>query len=194
MFFSRSIVRILALTLCALVPTFDPVGRYQLQTTSPDGQTVSIAATIVKLPDGKFGGELSGSAIQTVKILDLAVKDSTITFTVQATDENLATVKFVVSGNSVVGEWSMANNTIKLSGRRITEPASPPTGANPAKLNLSGSWTYSAPSGTGNVRAGELKIVSHWMRGYSGVWSSRAPYVDSSNVKITLVDRAVKIE
>jgi hypothetical protein len=192
MLFMRAVVPMLALALHAFAFDVDPVGRYQLQTTSQNGQTVSIAATIVKLPDGKFGGELSGSAIQTVKMLDLTVKDSTITFTVQATDENLATVKIVVSGNSVSGEWSMANNTIKLSGRRLTDAAAPARDGTAAKLNLAGAWTYSAPSGVGNVRTGDLTIVSHGMRGYSAVWASRAPDADSSNVKVTLEDGAVK--
>lgn len=62
-----------------------------------------------------------------------------------------------------------------------------PSGAqNPAQINVAGSWTYSAPSGTGNIHAGELTIVSHGWRGYSGLWISGGPEADSSNVKVTV--------
>jgi hypothetical protein len=177
---ARVIVSILVVSLHAFAFAMNPVGRYDLQSRGADGQSVSIVVTIARMDSGKFGGDLTGNAIGAVRILDVTVADSTISFTVQATDEAIATVRMVVSGNSVTGDWTMGTKSIKLTGHRIAaSPASPASEA-----NLAGRWSYSAPRGEEPVRSGTLMIVSHPTRGYSGQWTSHAPDADSSNVKI----------
>lgn len=68
-----------------------------------------------------------------------------------------------------------------------------PRGQNPAPMNVAGAWMYAAPSGTGSIHAGELTIVSHGWRGYSGLWVSGGPDADSSNVKVTVKRGTVAI-
>jgi hypothetical protein len=85
----------------------DPTGRYELATTMR-GRATSLVAVIKKLDDGSYGGDLSGSGINSVKILEVRCSDSTVKFAVNASEEVRANFTIVVRGDSVSGSWSMA--------------------------------------------------------------------------------------
>ena len=109
--------------LCAIVMSYsaptniDPVGRYELAATMR-GKSATLIANITKLDDGSFGGELSGKSINTVKIIDVRVADSTVKFAINATEEIRANFRLVISGDSVSGDWSMPGDGSEVHGRR----------------------------------------------------------------------------
>jgi hypothetical protein len=73
----------------------------------------------VKQQDGSLGGELSGNTINTVKIVDVRVSDSTVKFAVDAAQDVRANFTMVISGSKVTGEWSMPGDSSRFEGRRI---------------------------------------------------------------------------
>lgn len=192
MFTSRAIGLVLASFVHAFGAIIDPVGRYELRSADVSGKAVSVTVTIAKNGEA-FGGTLTSASVGTRTLSAVVVADSTITFTIPATDETVATVRMVVSGNSVTGEWSIGENAIKLTGRRVVDAPAPPVRRSVPAPNLAGHWSFSAASGTGNIRDGELTIVSHAIRGYSGVWISPKADADSSNVRIRVEHGAVTI-
>jgi hypothetical protein len=108
----------LAMAVAFVRADVDPVGRYEL-TTTMRGKATSLVATIAKQPDGSLGGELSGNSINTVKIVDIRVSDSTVKFAVDASQDARANFTMIVSGNKVTGEWSMPGDASSLEGRRV---------------------------------------------------------------------------
>ncbi len=96
----------------------DPVGRYELQATMRNAPA-SLVARIERLEDGSLGGELSGTSINTVRIVDVRVADSTVRFSVFATETVKADFRMVLSGDRVTGEWSMPGDGSPVTGRRV---------------------------------------------------------------------------
>jgi hypothetical protein len=78
-----------------------------------------LAATILKLADGSLGGDLSGSSINSVKIIEVQIQDSTLKFAVNATEDIKASFVLIVSGDSISGRWSMPGDSSTVSGHRL---------------------------------------------------------------------------
>ena len=102
----------------ARAPDVDPVGRYELQATMRNAPA-SLVARIERLEDGSLGGELAGNSINAVHIVDVRVADSTVRFSVFATETVKADFRMVLSGDRVTGEWSMPGDGSPITGRRV---------------------------------------------------------------------------
>jgi hypothetical protein len=109
------------------IAELDPVGKYALNAVMR-GTPTSLAATILKLADGSLGGDLSGSSINSVKIIEVQIQDSTLKFAVNATEDIKASFVLIVSGDSISGRWSMPGDSSTVSGHRVHDK---PAGTRP---------------------------------------------------------------
>ncbi|HEY4658881.1 MAG TPA: hypothetical protein VIH11_05180 [Gemmatimonadaceae bacterium] len=95
----------------------DPVGSYEL-TVVVQGQAIGSFVKIEK-KDSTFTGTVSTEAYGTFTIAALKVSGKTITLSIYAADGSPVTISLTVEGDQVTGDWSMAGDGSKVTGKKV---------------------------------------------------------------------------
>jgi hypothetical protein len=98
----------------------NPAGTYNLQITA-QGNAMAIQAVVAKNEDGTFGGTVTGDAFPPLTIKSVSVADRHVKLTIIAPDGGDAIVDITVDeNNDVDGQWSMAGDGSKVTGKKIS--------------------------------------------------------------------------
>jgi hypothetical protein len=116
------IQRLLVLAVAAAFSAagdLNPAGTYSLQITA-QGNAMAIQAVVTKNEDGSFGGTVTGDAFPPLTIKAVTVTERHLKLTIAAPDGGDAIVDVTVAeDNEVTGEWSMAGDGSKVTGKKI---------------------------------------------------------------------------
>ena len=96
----------------------DPVGTYELS-LSVQGAAISSTIKVEKGSDAAFSGTVTTEAYGTFRIASLKVSGSTITIGISTQDGSPVTISLVLDGNQVTGEWTMANDGSRITGKKL---------------------------------------------------------------------------
>lgn len=101
----------------------DPVGTYDLVVVV-QGASMTSTIKIEKKPDATLGGTVSTDAYGTFPIAAIKVGGQTLTISLYAQDGSPITITLTLEGDQVSGEWSMANDGSRITGKKLpTAPA-----------------------------------------------------------------------
>jgi hypothetical protein len=96
----------------------DPVGTYDLSVVV-QGAAVSSTIRIERKADATFGGTVATQAYGTFQIEAVKVTGKTMTISIYAQDGNPVTISLTLDGDQVTGEWSMASDGSKVTGKKL---------------------------------------------------------------------------
>ena len=100
-------------------PAFDPAGKYTF-TTPVGGTPFDFEMTVVKKDDGSFGGVVTNPNTGEIPITSLNCTARTCTGTI-ASPQGEAKIQFTVAEDlTMEGEWAMAGDGAKLTGKKIS--------------------------------------------------------------------------
>ena len=96
----------------------DPVGMYDVNLTAMGNEMV-LNARIEKKADGTYGGQVTGEGIPTLPVKSVTVTGNMVRMVVMAPDGGDAIISMTIdSDNNISGDWSMAGDGSKLTGKR----------------------------------------------------------------------------
>jgi hypothetical protein len=97
-------------------PNVDPVGTYDLSIVV---QGASMPSTIkIEKKDSTFVGSVSTDAYGTFEIASVKVSGKAITLIIYTQDGSPVTIALNLDGDQVTGEWSMAGDGSKVTGKK----------------------------------------------------------------------------
>jgi hypothetical protein len=96
----------------------DPVGTYELSIVV-QGTTMGSTVKIEKKADATLGGSVATEAYGTFPIEAVKVSGKTITISLSTQDGGAISIALTVEGDQVTGEWSMANDGSKITGKKL---------------------------------------------------------------------------
>lgn len=99
----------------------DPVGTYDLNLTV-QGATISSTIQVEKKADATFGGTVTAQSYGTFQIASVKVSGKTMTISIYAQDGSPVAITLTLDGDQVTGEWSMANDGSRITGRKLPAP------------------------------------------------------------------------
>ncbi|MBI3568601.1 MAG: hypothetical protein HY084_10440 [Gemmatimonadetes bacterium] len=99
------------------VRNIDPTGMYDVNITA-QGNPMAINAVIEKKADGTWGGTVTGDAIPPLPIRSVTVTGNSVKLVVTAPDGGDAFITMVVDGTDISGDWSMAGDGSKITGKK----------------------------------------------------------------------------
>ena len=99
----------------------DPVGMYDVNLTAMGNEMV-LNARIEKKADGTYGGQVTGEGIPTLPVKSVTVTGNMVRMVVMSPDGGDAIITMTIdSDNNISGDWSMAGDGSKLTGKRRTK-------------------------------------------------------------------------
>jgi hypothetical protein len=98
------------------VKDVDPIGSYDL-TVTVQGAATQAVVTIVKQSDGTTGGTVN-TAQGSFPITSVKVAGNNITVTIGLGENGEASLHLVLDGDAVTGDWAMANDGSKITGKK----------------------------------------------------------------------------
>ena len=99
-------------------PVVNPVGRWSLALVA-QGQAMQVTLEVSKKEDGSLGGVITSEAFPPVPITKATLEGKTLTMTFTAPTNDAGTMVLVIDGDAANGEWSMAGDGSKVTGKRI---------------------------------------------------------------------------
>jgi hypothetical protein len=96
----------------------DPVGTYELSVVV-QGTAMPSTIKIEKKPDATLGGTVTTDAYGVFPIGAVKVSGKTITIGLSTQDGSPVTITLTLEGDQVAGEWSMANDGSKVTGKKL---------------------------------------------------------------------------
>ena len=98
----------------------DPVGTYTTYITA-GGNAMTTTTRIDKKTDGTYAGTVSGDGIPPLPVNWVTVAKNHVKLGVTAPDGGEAVIEMIVNGEDITGQWSMANDGSKLTGKKSPE-------------------------------------------------------------------------
>jgi hypothetical protein len=95
----------------------DPVGTYTVYLTA-QGNAMTTTTRIDKRPDGTWGGTVNGDGIPPLPVTSVTVVRNKVKLSLTAPDGGEAIIEMIVTGDDITGQWSMANDGSKISGKK----------------------------------------------------------------------------
>lgn len=96
----------------------DPVGTYDL-TIVVQGTAMGSTVKIEKKADATLGGSVATQAYGTFPIEAVKVSGRTMTISLSSQDGSPISISLTLEGDQVTGEWSMANDGSKITGKKL---------------------------------------------------------------------------
>ena len=96
----------------------DPVGTYDL-TIVVQGTAMGSTVKIEKKADATLGGSVATQAYGTFPIEAVKVSGRTMTISLSSQDGSPISISLPLEGDQVTGEWSMANDGSKITGKKL---------------------------------------------------------------------------
>jgi hypothetical protein len=96
----------------------DPVGTYDL-TVVVQGTAMGSTVKIEKKADATLGGTVTTQAYGTFPIEAVKVSGKTMTISITSQDGGSISISLTLEGDQVTGEWSMANDGSKITGKKL---------------------------------------------------------------------------
>ena len=104
------------------VKDVDPIGTYELSVVV-QGAPMPSVVKIEKKEDGTLGGAVSTDAYGVFPINAVKVSGKTITLSIYTTDGAPVTISMTLEGDQVTGEWFMATDGSKITGKKLPPPS-----------------------------------------------------------------------
>jgi hypothetical protein len=95
----------------------DPTGTYTVYLTA-QGNAMTTTTRIDKRTDGTYGGTVNGDGIPPLPITSVTVAGNKVRVALTAPDGGEAVISMIITGDDISGEWSMANDGSKISGKK----------------------------------------------------------------------------
>jgi hypothetical protein len=95
----------------------DPVGTYTVYLTA-QGNAMTTTTRIDKKDDGTFYGAVNGDGIPPLPITSVKVTGNKVRVSLTAPDGGEAVIEMIVTGDDISGQWSMANDGSRISGKK----------------------------------------------------------------------------
>lgn len=95
----------------------DPVGTYTVYLTA-QGNAMTTTTRIDKKEGGGWTGTINGEGIPPLPITSVTVTKNKVRVALTAPDGSEAIIEMVVNGEDVTGQWSMANDGSKITGKK----------------------------------------------------------------------------
>jgi hypothetical protein len=95
----------------------DPVGTYTVYLTA-GGNAMTTTTRIDKKADGTYTGTVNGDGIPPLPVNSVAVTGNKVRLSVTAPDGSEAIIEMWIKGDDITGQWSMANDGSKLTGKK----------------------------------------------------------------------------
>ena len=98
-------------------PDVDPVGTYDLSIVV-QGTSMPATIRIEKKPDAALGGSVATDAYGAFDIASVKVSGKAIAIVIYTQDGSPVTITLTLEGDQVTGEWSMASDGSKVTGKK----------------------------------------------------------------------------
>jgi hypothetical protein len=95
----------------------DPVGTYTVYLTA-QGNAMTTTTRIDKRTDGTYGGTVNGDGIPPLPVTSVTVTGNKVKLSLTAPDGSEAIISMVITGDDITGDWSMAGDGSKISGKK----------------------------------------------------------------------------
>ncbi len=95
----------------------DPVGTYTVYLTA-QGNAMTTTTRIDKRTDGTYGGTVNGDGIPPLPVTSVTVTGNKVKLSLTAPDGSEAVISMIITGDDITGEWSMANDGSKITGKK----------------------------------------------------------------------------
>ena len=95
----------------------DPVGTYTVYLTA-QGNAMTTTTRIDKQADGTYTGTVNGDGIPPLPVTSVTVTKNKVRLSLTAPDGGEAIIEMIVNGEDITGQWSMANDGSKISGKK----------------------------------------------------------------------------
>src|SRR5258708_3950516 len=99
------------------VKDIDPVGTYTVYLTA-QGNAMTTTTRIDKKEGGGWTGTINGEGIPPLPITSVTVAKNKVRVALTAPDGSEAVIEMIVVGEDVTGQWSMANDGSKITGKK----------------------------------------------------------------------------
>lgn len=95
----------------------DPVGTYTVYLTA-QGNAMTTTTRIDKKDGGGYTGTITADGIPPLPVTSVSVAGKKVKFTLTAPDGSEAWIEMMVNGEDLTGEWGMANDGSKITGKK----------------------------------------------------------------------------
>jgi len=95
----------------------DPVGTYTVYLTA-QGNALTTTTRIDKKEGGGWTGTVNGDGIPPLPVTSVTVAKNMVRVSLTAPDGSEAIIEMVVNGEDITGQWSMANDGSKITGKK----------------------------------------------------------------------------
>jgi hypothetical protein len=95
----------------------DPAGTYTVYLTA-QGNAMTTTTRIDKRTDGTYGGTVNGDGIPPLPITSVTVSGNKVRVALTSPDGGEAVISMIITGDDITGEWSMANDGSKITGKK----------------------------------------------------------------------------
>jgi hypothetical protein len=95
----------------------DPVGTYTVYLTA-QGNAMTTTTRIDKKADGTYTGSVNGDGIPPLPVNSVTVTGNKVKLSISAPDGTEAIIEMWIKGDDITGQWSMANDGSKLTGKK----------------------------------------------------------------------------
>jgi hypothetical protein len=95
----------------------DPVGTYTVYLTA-QGNAMTTTTRIDKKEGGGYTGSVNGEGIPPLPITSVTVTKNKVRVSLTAPDGGEAIIEMIVNGEDITGQWSMANDGSKITGKK----------------------------------------------------------------------------
>ncbi len=95
----------------------DPTGTYTVYLTA-QGNAMTTTTRIDKRTDGTYGGTVNGDGIPPLPVNTVTVSGNKVKLSITAPDGSEAIIDMVITGDDITGQWSMANDGSKITGKK----------------------------------------------------------------------------
>jgi len=95
----------------------DPVGTYTVYLTV-QGNAMTTTTRIDKKEGGGWTGTVNGEGLPPLPVNSVTVTKNKVKLSISTPDGTEAIIEMLVNGEDVTGQWSMANDGSKLTGKK----------------------------------------------------------------------------
>ena len=95
----------------------DPVGTYTVYLTA-QGNAMTTPTRIDKKEGGGYTGTVQGDGIPPLPVTSVTVTKNKVRLSITAPDGSEAIIEMLVNGEDITGQWSMANDGSRITGKK----------------------------------------------------------------------------